>query len=175
MRFISIVATGREAREGALVEALGILHKVSNRFGMEEEGNRNRKYGKDRGPALRVSHTINSIFWGPSELAEEASEPRTVGTRFSTVQPGLPPPSETDSATGKEQKDERDECHPEPRCSVGDKIRVVQSADLALDEREKGDVYSKRDEGDEGGEERGEGREERDRDMGGEREEECDE
>jgi len=124
---------------------------VSNRFGMEQEGNRNRKRGKDRGPALQVSHTVDSIFGGPSEPAQEAPEPRTVGTRFSTVQPPLPPPSETDSATGKEQKDERDECHPEPRRSVGNKVRVVQSADLALDVREKGDVYSKRDEGDEGG------------------------
>ena len=44
-----------------------------------------------------------------------------------------------------------------------------------LDERKQGDIYRERDEGEEGGKERNERREEGDRDVSGEREEESNE
>lgn len=121
---------------------------------------------------------INSVLGGPPEPTPEASEPASVGTRVGWVgamQPRLSPPSETNSETCEEQKDERGKGHPERRRGISGEVRVVQGANLMLDKREQGDIYSERDEGEDGGEERDKGREEGNRSVSEEREEECNE
>jgi len=84
----------------------------------------NRKGGKGGGPSK-----TSSVPGGPSEPVAEASEPGLVGTIgtgcASGIQPRLPPPSETNGTTSKEQEDERDEGQPERRRGVGGKVRVV--------------------------------------------------
>jgi len=121
------------------------------------------------------SRTVGLVFRRSPEPAPEASEPGTVGTRFSGIKPRLPPPSETNGATRQEQKNERGKGHPERRRGIGDKLRVFQSPNLVLDEREEGDIDSKCDECDGSGEERCKGGEEGNRDVGGKREEESNE
>jgi len=118
---------------------------------------------------IQVFRRIGSILWCSSEPIPEAPEPGTIRTRVGVIQPGLPPPSETDGATGKEQKDKRDERHPECRGCVGD------ISDPMLDDREEGDVDRECDEGEDGSEEGRKGSEEGDSDVGGEREEESNE
>lgn len=110
----------------------------------------------------------------PSEPPPEAPKPGTVRTRFSGIKPALPP-SETNGATRKEQKNERGKGHPERRRGIGGKGRAFQSPNLVLDECEEGDIDSERDQGEGGGEEGCEGGEEGDRHVGGEREEKSDE
>jgi len=138
---------------------------------MREVGNMERQ-------ARRVSHATSSVPGGLPEPIPEAAEPGLVGTRAGWVggiQPTLPPPAETNGTAGKQQKDEGGKRHPECRRSVGGEVRVVQVSNFMLDEREQGDVYRERDEGDEGREERDKGREEGDRNVSGEREEESNE
>lgn len=95
--------------------------------------------------------------------------------RICGAKPGLPSPSEADGATCEDQKDEGNKGHPKRRCGVGLKVGVGQFPNFVLDQREQSDVDSKRDESNEGGEERGKGCKEGNRDVGGEREEQSDE
>jgi len=67
----------------------------------------------------------NSVLWRSPEPIQEASEPGTGGTRVGGTQPRLPPPSETNGATGKKQENKRNKCHPEARCGVGGEVGVV--------------------------------------------------
>ena len=75
-----------------------------------------------RTSVLGIYHATGSVFGGSPEPAPEASIPGSIWTtlrRVSTIEPGLPPPSETHCATCKEQKHERSKGHPERRCSIG--------------------------------------------------------
>jgi len=168
----------------------GVLQKCGNFFqghGYGADLTRNKRItwnegsGKTEGQARRVSRAISSVLGttsvpgGPPEHAPEPSEPGLAGTRVGGMQPTLPSPAETNGTAGKKQKDERSERHPECRRGVGGKIRVVQGFNFVFDERVQGDIYRERDEGEEGGKERNKRREEGDRNVSGEGEEESNE
>jgi len=131
--------------------------------------------GSGKGQSLvHFARRAGSSFSRPLEPTPKTSEPGLVGPMrgwTSGIKPGLSPPSETNGAAGKEQKDERSKGGPKRRSGVGHKVRVVQFPHFMLDERKQSDVNGERDKGDEGGEERCNGGKQGNCDVSREREE----
>jgi len=163
-----------------IVEVFEFLQKAWE--GLEEGGymkqRTDTKREKRQNRKVKVRYqfrTTSSVLRVPLELPPETpAVPGLVGFRFgwtSGVKSGLPPPSETNGATGEEQKNERSKGHPKCRCGIGHKARVAQFPNFMFDEREQGNIDGERNKRDEGCEERRERREQGNRDMGGEREE----
>jgi len=100
----------------------------------------------------------------PAALRHGVSLALSVGVRAAV---------EADSAARKEQEDERPECHPEtgPARGVGAFIEVIE---FLLDTSKEGNVNCECDQGDQGGEEAPQGREQLNGEMARKSEEKSD-
>jgi len=115
--------------------------------------------------------TDNHRLHGPPEAGEESAALRH---RVSLALPGgVRAAMEADGAAGKEQENKRSKCHPESRAAsrVGSFIEVIE---FLLDTGKEGNVNCECDQGDQGGEEAPQGREQLNSEMARKSEEKSD-